>query len=211
MTSQIETVNLALGHLLRAPIQDLEEDSSEATVADQFWDNTLGQVLRDFPWPAYSRTVALSPVEHESTKWVYCYRYPADCAFFRGIESAVRNPSSRQRIPYRIGSDSEGKVIYTDQAEAVGEYTVRDINTGAMDEDFAMAVSWRLAAYMAPQLAEKEPMKVRKACFEGYAAELSKAQANAANEEQLEQEPESRLIQSRGEGFETLPPTSWPG
>lgn len=210
MTSKIETVNLALGHLLRAPIQSLDEDSEEASAADQFWDTTLGQVLRDFPWPAYGRIQSLSVVESDQTEWAFCYRYPALCAFFRKIQGGTRNPSSARRIPYRIYGDAEGKLIFTDQAEAVGEFTTSDVNTGAMDQDFAMAVAWRLAAYMAPQLAEKEPMKVRKACFDGYYVELSKAQANAANEEQLEQEPDARYIQSRGEGTEPTPRTEWP-
>jgi hypothetical protein len=100
---------------------------------------TVGATLRAFPWNFATRYARLVLVGGTSTvpvnnDWQYSYRMPSDAVFSRRIT----NPSMVQRrydetpVDFRVGSDSTGGLIYTNQAPTDDndltpelEYTVR--------------------------------------------------------------------------------------
>lgn len=199
-SSSTQIANLALGHLNQATeIQELDTDNSAAARAcRRFFETARKLVLRDFPWPKATKITALALVEEDpNDEWAYSYRYPTDCLQARRIRSGLRNDNRQSRIPYRIVYDAAGALIYTDQEDAELEYTVNVTTFTRLDEDFVIALSYRLAAYIAPMITGGDPNKLGDRALRNYKMELAQARANALNEEQAEEEPYSEFERAR--------------
>jgi len=63
--------------------------------------------------------------------------------------------------------------------------------------DFILALSFRLAFYIAPTLTKGDPFKIKTEMFQAFQNELGRARSSAFNEEQLEEEPEAETIRGR--------------
>ncbi|TXH59160.1 MAG: hypothetical protein E6Q97_00415 [Desulfurellales bacterium] len=192
--------NLALGHIgIGRVLTDLETDTTEnGETCRLFFDNELENTLRDFKWPFATKIATLGLVEETpTTEWAYSYRYPSDCLEVRRVLSGSRNDSRQSRVPYIITRDSTGLLIYTDAADAEIEYTMTETDATRYPPDFIKALSLRLAAYIAPRLTAGDPFKLGERAMRLYAYELSKAQSNAANEEQPDEPPESEFTRGR--------------
>lgn len=200
MASSTEICNLALSHLgIAKPIANLTtEQSQEATACRVFFDITRDAVLKDYPWPFCTRVESLALVETDpNDEWKFSYRYPSNCLTVRKILSGIRNETSSERTPYKIASDSQGLLIFCDTEEAQMEYTIRLTDSNLYSSDFIFAFSFRLASYLAPRLTAGDPFKLADRMLKMYLAEMSKATANAFNEEQRDSNPDPELIQER--------------
>lgn len=199
MASDIQIANLALGHLaIGKTIASLTENSSEARACNLFFDISREATLRDFPWPFASKIETLGLVESApNSEWDYSYRYPSDCLMFHRILSGSRNDSRQTRVPYKISQDSTGKLIFTDAEDAVCEYTVNADNPGMYAPDFSIALSYRLAAFIAPRLMGGDNFKMGIQAMQLYEATISRAKASALNEEQPDELPDSEFITGR--------------
>lgn len=208
--------NMALGHLkIGKEISDLSDDgdrSAEASACRLYYDTCRQIVMSDFKWPFATSQVALALVEEDPfpvvttdddgnetswSEWAFSYRYPADASSIVRLLSGVRNESRSDRIPYRIMRDADGKLILTDLEDAYCEFIVNEDTEDRFDAGFAMALSLKLAIYIAPRLTGGDPFKLRDACIKLYQVELSSAQASALNEEQMEEDPEAESIRAR--------------
>lgn len=201
--SNTEVANLAIGHLgVLKEIEELDTDrSAEGLAVRRFWTTALRQTLRDFDWSFATKFADLTLQEEEpSEEWGYSYRYPTDCVKFRRIRSGSRNDSRRARIKYRIAKDDEGKLIYTDLADAACEYTEYVSNVAFWPDDFVQAFSLKLAFYIIPTISAGDPSKLKMQIGQWYQLELRQAQANDLNEQATDVEPESEAILARGEG-----------
>jgi hypothetical protein len=209
-TSTTAIANLALSHLgVAKTIGNLDtESSSEATACRTFYEECRNIVLRDFEWPFATRYVDLGLVaENPNTEWEFSYRFPSDAEKFRKILSGVRNETNESRVPYILASDDIGKLIYTDQSNATGKYTKKITDVSLFPSDFTMALSLRLAYYIAPRVTRGDPFKLQEKVINNYFIEISRTKATALNEEQSEKEPESEFIRSRGgyvDGYEAI-------
>ena len=155
MASSTDICNKAISHLgIGKEIANLEtERTAEALACRRFFSDVIEEVLRDYAWPFATKFSDLELVEEDPTsEWSYSYRYPSDCLEFRRILSGTRSDTPDTRIPYRVGQDSQGRLIYTDQDSAEGEYTVRVTEAGRFTADFVSAASLLLASYIAPRL-----------------------------------------------------------
>ena len=200
MASKVGICNLALSHLgVGKDINNFEtERSEEAQACRTFYDQALQQTLRDFEWPFATRFVELTQIEENpTTEWARSYSYPSGCLFFRRILSGTRNDTTDTKINYRIVGDTNSQIIYTDQDDAVCEYTVNATDPNVYPSDFVQALSLRLAYYIAPRVTKGDPFKIRNEVAGLYLTELSKAQSNAVNEEQSELLPDSEMIRAR--------------
>lgn len=192
--------NLALSHLgVGKEIANLEtENSEEAQTCRRFYETVRDQTLRDFAWPFATRIAALALVDEEpNDEWDYSYRFPSNALKIRRILSGIRNDSRQTRTPYKIAGDTSGSLIYTDMEDAEIEYTIRVTNPLRYPPDFLMALSLRLASYIAPRLTGGDPFKLGNRALELYAFEIGKSEASAANEEQPDETPESEFVQER--------------
>lgn len=199
MASSTEICNLALSHIgISKTIASLTERSQEAIACNLFYSKTRDMVLRDFSWPFAMTTVSLGLVEEDpNDEWAFSYRYPSDCLSFKRILSGVRNDTRQSRVPYKVRRDTTGLLIFTDMEDAVAEYVLREENAEVFPIDFANALAFRIAAYIAPGLTRGDPFKMGERALKMYEFEMSKARATAVNEEQDEEEPDSLFIRGR--------------
>lgn len=201
MASSTDIANFALSHIGTAKeISDLDSDTSqEGKVCRRYYETARDEMLRDFSWPFATAFATLSLVDEDPTEeWSFSYRYPSDCLFVRRIVSGDRNDTRQSRIAYRIVQDATGLLIYTDEEDAEIEYTVRLTVTGRFPADFVMALSYRLAAYIAPRIAAGDPFQRGELALKFWRLSVAKAQANALNEEQVDEPPASEFERARG-------------
>lgn len=203
-----EIANLALGHLGSGKeIAELStEDSAEARACRRFYSLARLQTLRDFPWPFATVTEALQLIEEDPhEEWAYSYRYPVHCVNFRMILSGMRNDTRQTRVPFKI----EQNIVYTDKEDAEARYTSKNTNAGYYPADFIQALSLRLAAMTAPLITGGDPFKLGQRAMQLYVYELGRAQANAANESQPDEEPDSEFGRARGVSVDREWPENW--
>lgn len=200
MASETEICNLALSHLGSGKeIANLSERSQEAAACRRFYESSRDLVLREYHWPFARRIIAVGLVQQNpNSEWGFSYRYPSDCASIRRILSGLRTDNAASRVPFLIGQDADGQLIYTDQGSAEIEYTKKETNTDRYPPDFVMALSLRLAAYIAPRITAGDPFKMGARALQLYMQQIMTADATASNEEQIDIAPESEFIRDRG-------------
>jgi hypothetical protein len=199
MASKLGIWNMALSHLgISKEVATVNESSQEARALDRFYDETLKEVLSDFPWPFATKFEVLGLVEEDpNIEWQFSYRYPTDCLHVRKILSGNRNDNRQSRVPYRIAIDSSGKLIFTDMQDAELEYTCLIDNPEHFPSDFTLMLSYRLASHVAPRVTGQDEYKMGDKAMQKYMMELSKAKARSINEEQSEEVPDSEFISGR--------------
>lgn len=199
-TSNTEIANLALSHLgWGKELGSLDNDrSAEASACRRFFETARKATIRDGQWPFATKIADLTLVEENpNDEWGFSYVYPTDCLGMRRILNGTRNAALDEKTPFRVAQDSSTKVVFTDMSDATAEYSVDVDNYEIFPEDFILAFSFRLAAYIAPRVTAGDPFKLGVDCLKKYKLELSIASANAWNEQQDEALPESEFIRGR--------------
>lgn len=203
MASNTEIANLAISHLgIGKDIGNLDTTNSpEANAVRRFYATAQEEILRDWAWPFATKYVALGLVESNPSgvadEWDYSYRYPSDCLFIRKIASGARNDSRQGRANYIVARDTTGLLILSDMQDACIKYTVRETDESRYPPDFVMAFSYLLAFYAASRITAGDPFKNQEKMIQFYFQSLSKARANAANEEQVDENVDSEYIRGR--------------
>lgn len=200
MSSETAICNLALSHLGQSDEINniITEKSAAAQACRRFYDVARDATLGDFSWPFATKYEALNLVATTPTiEWGYSYRKPVDCLFARRIVSGFRNETAQTRIAYKMGRDASGGLIYTDQADAVLEYTMRITDVSKFTAQFILALSFRLALYIVPRINNGDPFKQQSTLANLYNFEITSAQSAVFNEEQRDQAPESIMISVR--------------
>lgn len=203
-SSDTEIANLALSHLgVGADIADLTEKSAEAKACNRFFNTCRDELLRISPWPFATKFFTLSlltssaDASHPTDEWNYVYQVPADCVFVRRILSGIRRDTNSSRVEFKIVYADSGLLIYCDEASAEIEYTARVTAIEKYPPDFVMAMSFRLAAYIAPRVTAGDPFKMTERALHFFQLSTSIAAANAFNEENDSQEPVTDLVRAR--------------
>lgn len=202
-TSAVSICNLGLSRIgISAAIVALSESSQEAVACNAIYEQVRDQVLRDFPWPFATKYVELGLVtaaadEDElpawGNEWAYAYRYPSDCIKLRRLTTGDR--TGRTRVPFKLGNDDSGRLIFTDQADAILLYTKRFTDPAHFDATFASAVAWKMAIELAPPLARSAAERER--AINGYNTEIAQARVDALNEEVDDEDAEASWIADR--------------
>lgn len=193
--------NLALSHLGSSKtIANFDtERSAEANACREYFDTCVEEVLQGFHWPFATKIASLGLLETDpNSEWAYSYQYPSDCLDIRRILSGTRDDSKDTEIKYRVLGDDTGKVIYTDKDDAEAEYTMNITDPARWSADFATAVSFLLAAYIAARVTGGDPFKKGTQCFQMFQMKMPKVQARQANEQKYEREPVSEFERVRG-------------
>lgn len=194
--TDVQIANMALGNVgVSKQIAALGEQSNEANVCNLYYQPSLESALEDFPWPEATGYDTPGLVKKEpNDDWNFAYRYPTDCLMVRRIVTVLgrRDPDPP---PFRIGRDSTGRLIYTDEEAPTVEMTVRISDAAQFSALFAEALSWRLAAFIAPALSRIKDMQ--KTALVIYSAVLARARVRAANEQQQPEPPVSDLERAR--------------
>lgn len=166
--ANVAIVNRALIRIGAKTIANLDtEQSRESDAARVVFEEELRATLRDFPWAfstKYQSTLAFvagTVAVPANGDWTYAYRYPSDCVFVRRIVSDLRRAFDPNPPQFRIGQDTTGGLIFTDTENPTIEYTARiPCAVGRGDALFRDALAWRLAASLAPSLAQVDPAAI---------------------------------------------------
>ncbi len=200
MASITDVCNMALSHLgISKEIGNVTtEQSTEAAACRRFYDSTRESVLTDYAWPFAARFYILNLVEESpNNEWAYSYRYPSGCLTIRRILSGLREDTDDSKIPYKIAQDDQGILIYTDKEDAEVEYTADVDDEDLFSASFKLALSYRLAGYIAPRLTAGDPFKLGDKAMAKYELEISKAVATAFNENKMNSPQNTPSIQAR--------------
>lgn len=164
IAANVAVINRALLRIGARPIANYSTDqSSEAIAARLIFEDELQATLRDFPWafatkysePALVGGTATTAVNLD---WQYSYRMPTDCVFVRRLVTARGRSYERTPDLFRCAEDATGGLIFAMTDDPTIEYTAREAGTVAKaDAKFRDAFAWRLAAALAPALAQVDP------------------------------------------------------
>lgn len=200
MTSKVEICNLALGNIRAASINSLDESSVEAQVCKQRYTLALETLLRAHPWRFSTRVEPLALEDWTPSEWNYAYTYPTSCLKALYLLPDKRVLSNRTAyyhldlpemrkvlgpVQYEVGfnSDSNRKVILTDQEGAYLAYTSKQVDPNAFDPVFVEALSWYLASSIAiPIVGSETGRELRSDALKVYTNILGSAKASDALE-----------------------------
>lgn len=164
-----------------------------------------------WPWASAYATLALvsAPGVRANNEWTYSYRVPTDClfvirltpppcvpfssgadltsisgdqVFITSIQPQQRADGNAYAQPFEIGHDAQGRLIYTDTANAVIKYTAAVSDPTQFSSDFASILAWRIAKDIAMGLARSTERRAE--ATKMYDAELKTVQSNQRNESQ---------------------------
>jgi len=200
MLSDTEIANLAIRHLgTGKEISNLTTgNSQEAGAMRRYFETARNQAFGAFPWPFATKFVTLALIATDpTTEWGFSYGYPSDAQRLIRICSGIRNDSHQSRVRYRIVHGAAAREIYTDEENAVAEFILRVTDTQRFPDDFIMAFSFKLAFLAAPSLTAGDPFKLQERMDFYYQREISKARADAANEEVPDETVESEFVRVR--------------
>lgn len=192
--NKIEICNIALARIGVAPIESMGEASEAARACSQYYDFVRRGVLRKYPWTFATRRVTLAQINTQPPDFNYAYRYPANALALRKMYNAnyCGLPEANQ---YKIISDREGKVIYTDVENANIEYTADIEDVSLFDDEFIEALGWKLAAEIAFMLTGN--IDIAQTCVQAYNAYFAEAAADNAQEENVADAVLDRLALAR--------------
>lgn len=162
MATQVEIINLALGHLAQAPISSITEASVQAQTAMRVWDTARKESLRGHDW-AFATVVAsltlnttyatLSTSGLYAGDYIYAYDYPANClAMWHVYNESLADKSVGEDFRELFDPVNLAKVIVTNTKDALGEYTFDVTDPSFFDANFVTVLGYRLAADMAMPL-----------------------------------------------------------
>ncbi len=174
------------------------ETSEEARTLRVFWDLAREKCLTGFAWPFAKKVQALSLIEEDPTdEWGYSYAYPSDAASINKIQSGLEIDTRSSVIPYDVANNGDTKLIYTNEVDAVAEYTLNLTSTAAYTSEFVEALSYLLASYSAMKLARSNQEKMKSQLYSLYKLSLDQAKSNSINETQSVFPVEADIISGR--------------
>jgi hypothetical protein len=200
VASTTEIANIALSNIgVGKEIANLDtEQSAEANACRRFFETAKKATLSDLDWSFATKCAVLNLVEEgPNTEWKYSYRYPVDAISIRRVVSDIRNDTSLTRVPLKITRDGSGKLILTDRQNAEAEYTENITDPGFFTPEFDLALSFRLAYYIAPRLTGGDPFQLQNRMIKFYELELNQAKKTNINEQVPDLPPESEFIETR--------------
>ena len=201
--------NIALGNLgISQFIGSIDEQSNEARTCRVFYDQALNRTLEEFPW-SFARSYAdLQDIGSPPSKWLYRYRYPANCLFVRAVTERSTTPLSSDyfdpstlefinRQDFEIIEDQAGGglAICTNIPEAMLTFTMRITAFPLFSALFIDAFGWSLSKDIASPLSA-QPSMAEKA-NQAYTGALLKAAARSLNEDKNTTQTESEFITAR--------------
>lgn len=185
--AQVDTdiCNLALSHVGSSTVlQSMNETFKEAQQCRLHYDQCRRETLQRTNWTFSHRTIDLSLQGQAPSKWQFSYAYPADC--LRVL--AVYNPDlyDRRRSPlppYQLAASPNGEQrnIWSDQELAVADIIGDVTAVSIFDGQFVTALSYLLAARIAPALMGGDSVDAliqKHEFYLGQAAGSSKSESN---------------------------------
>ncbi len=154
--------NLALNHIGREQIADLNEDTEAARTCKLHYDMQRQVLLRAYTWSFAKKHVKLAELDVKTPGWKYTYGYPNDCVMARKIYNEDHTwllleknfPGNMDQV---LLNDNT-KALVCNHADAYLEYTYDAKDTNMFPADFAQALSYYLASAICMPLTGSETL-----------------------------------------------------
>lgn len=187
--------NLGIGQRITA-LSDLKDTAKACRL---WYDPTRDLMLSTFDWMVSRRKITLNLVEEDPDgadgEWKYSYRYPDTCIVARRIVVPGIGLPEASAQPFQVGRDDTGRLVFTDQEDAVLECTAFNEDEGEWNDTFAQAFAWTLAKNICPELTV-DPGKAANA--EATSERMMRTARGTSNQEQRRTDPTpSVFISSR--------------
>jgi hypothetical protein len=153
--TKADIYNLALSALLlnRQVVDPTTDKSNEVRVFNTHWKTAFEMTLQDLDLDFLSTPFTLELIEEITDggePWVWAYKYPSNCAFFRRIKSCAAVDTKRTHIAKRVQMYKGEKAILTNKEEAIAEIIPTDVPLAALSAPAALAIAYKLAELSAP-------------------------------------------------------------
>ena len=188
--SQLEIINLALGHLKQRKIASMDEVSVQASEANRCYETARRDTLRGHDWGfatnvkplALNSSYAISDTGVYAGKWLFAYAYPSNVvAIWHVYNEATPDKDNGELFRVVYDDVNNQKVILTDCDEALGECTFDLEDTTLFDANFVTAFAFRLAASMASNLTGDD--SIADAMLKAFNVYISEAERVSSYEE----------------------------
>ena len=214
MATQLEIINLALGHLAVATITSTNEASVAAQAAVRVWDHARKECLRGHDWSfgTVVATLTLSASYATLTTsglygggYIYAYQYPSNCLAMWKIYNETnddKNISDGFRELYDPANAA--RVIVSNTLDALCEYTFDVTDPQFFDASFVKVLSYKLASELAmPLTGDKDLSESMMKIFTALMSDAERMSALENNPDEL-REGSSVFIKARGGSEDTL-------
>lgn len=201
MITKVLLFNIALDALrLNQQVTDADTDPSlPAKRLRLMYPLALSKALADLDLQKTSFKVELEELALEHPHYSYVYKYPSNCAFFRGIVSPFPTDNRDTRIASQTEAMAGQDVIVTDQPQAWASIQPDNINLSILSPSAALSAGFQLAILCSSLIVGKGATALKKALYEEYRLHKAEAQENDANEnvDTTPDEFKSEFIQAR--------------
>lgn len=185
MFTKVQIYQMSLNALLlQRQVIDVDTDkSNEVKVLNANWDMAWLSVLSELDLNATSSYVTLALVATDPNPlWRYAYAYPSMAAFFRRVRSCTTMDNRYTHIGFQRSIYNGSPVIFTNEANAVGEIILNNLTPTVLTAEAVMCVVYRLAHMSAPLNTGKGSAQLRRDLEENFVIWKAKAQARDALE-----------------------------
>jgi len=202
MYTKAKIFNLALGALLsNKQVSNTETDTTtENQVLNVHYDSALRSTLQDLDLDSTCIQKNLELISTDPNDlWLFAYKYPSNCSFFRRIQSVALKDNRTTHIPRRIVNHNNIKAIYTNESDAIGEFIPHDLSLNVLSASAGLAVAYKLASLCSALVTGKAAVALRKQIMESYVLAKIEAQEQDRLENMSFDEDEvvSELVEAR--------------
>ena len=145
MASIVDIANNALNILGASTISSLTEDTKNARICNQRFENVRNRVFRGHPWNCLIKRVQLAQNSTAPViEYTYAYALPSDFLRCLKIHNGTTD-SVASNLDYKL----EGKNIVTDEATVYLVYIAKDTDPNNYDSYLYEVLGYQLAADIA--------------------------------------------------------------
>lgn len=194
--------NLALSHCgIGTTISDIDLDDTNEAIQCRLWYDVCRDALQEMmPWSFAQEEMELTLLqENPNGRWAFMYLYPNNIKRINEIVDPHKPRPDRieDKIKYEVkrAPDGNGKVIYTNQPDAIIDVNFWITDETQFSDVYAMAQSLFLATYICKPLRVKASIKVD--IQNDWATWLSEAQIQHKSEREDGEEADSQFVLGR--------------
>jgi len=188
VASVVDICNLALAHIAKpadVTAIDPPDGTAEADHCARFYPIARNELLERHDWRFATRRTTLEELADnpQEALWAFAYGRPnLAIRILSVLLPASTDDAETQKFVEETNEDGSG-IVYTDVEDAQVRFTWLQEDTAKYTPLFVVALSWKLAEYLAGPLT-KDP-KVVRACAEMAEATFLRAAAADASTKQL--------------------------
>jgi hypothetical protein len=186
VASEVDIVNTSLSHIGQDAMVtaiDPPDGSGEAEHAARFFPIARDELLERHAWRfALTRASLAQLADNPSDIWSYAYGLPNACV--RPLAVLLQGETDdRNAQEYTIETLEDGsQALLTNAPPGCAlKFITRQADTAKFTPNFVVALSWRLAAYLAGPITKD--LKLKKSCFDTSEAWLAVASGLDADSE----------------------------